>query len=205
MLLYCQLQSLWRNLSEIWIKILKLVIQKSFISIQIYRIGDYLAQTWKIAAPEENLTRSFLKGPWNFWKGFWSLHLQINAEYSNVQHTHAHSYNYIYIKLWDVITHACHNSAGRPSNEACMCNAIKYTTMDVITHIYIGPNLDQYVLVKQAIDCLQNQLCWLHCLVTILGLCSLSGRTSYSKISWSLEATKLDVIMTVTVWILTGI
>ena len=38
-----------------------------------------------------------------------------------------------------------------------------------------------------------------------LGLYSLNGKTSYHKISWSLEAARLDVIMTVSLWYLTGI
>ena len=37
------------------------------------------------------------------------------------------------------------------------------------------------------------------------GLYSLRGRTSYRKISWSLEATRLDVIMLVSLWNLTSI
>ena len=36
------------------------------------------------------------------------------------------------------------------------------------------------------------------------GLYSLSGKTSYRQISWSLEATRLDVIMVVWLWNLTG-
>ena len=36
------------------------------------------------------------------------------------------------------------------------------------------------------------------------GLYSLSRRTSYPKISWSLEAARLDVIMMVSLWNLTG-
>ena len=36
------------------------------------------------------------------------------------------------------------------------------------------------------------------------GLYSLSGKTSYREISWSLEATRLDVIMVVSLWHLTG-
>ena len=38
-----------------------------------------------------------------------------------------------------------------------------------------------------------------------LGLYSLSGRTSYRTISWSLEAARLGVIMIVSLWNLTGI
>ena len=37
-----------------------------------------------------------------------------------------------------------------------------------------------------------------------LGLYSLSGKTSYCKISWSLEADRLDVIIIVSFWNLTG-
>ena len=37
------------------------------------------------------------------------------------------------------------------------------------------------------------------------GLYSLSSKTSYRQISWSLEATKLDVLMIVSLWNLTGI
>ena len=37
------------------------------------------------------------------------------------------------------------------------------------------------------------------------GLYSLSGKTSYRQISWSLEATRLDVIMIISLWNLTGI
>ena len=39
----------------------------------------------------------------------------------------------------------------------------------------------------------------------MLGLCSLSGRTSYRQISWSLEAARLGVIIIVSLWNLTGI
>ena len=39
----------------------------------------------------------------------------------------------------------------------------------------------------------------------ILGLYSLSGKTSYRQISWSLEAARLSVIMIVSHWNLTGI
>ena len=37
-----------------------------------------------------------------------------------------------------------------------------------------------------------------------LGLYSLSGKTSYRQISWSLEAAGLDVAMVVSLWNLTG-
>ena len=37
------------------------------------------------------------------------------------------------------------------------------------------------------------------------GLYSLSGKTSYRQISWSLDATRLDVIMIISLWNLTGI
>ena len=37
-----------------------------------------------------------------------------------------------------------------------------------------------------------------------LGLYSLSGKTSYRQISWSLEAARLDVAMVVSLWNLTG-
>ena len=37
------------------------------------------------------------------------------------------------------------------------------------------------------------------------GLYSLSGKTSYRQISWSLEAARLDAIMIVSLWNLTGI
>ena len=40
--------------------------------------------------------------------------------------------------------------------------------------------------------------------IAIMGLYSLSGKTSYRQISWSLEATRLDVAMVVSLWILTG-
>ena len=35
---------------------------------------------------------------------------------------------------------------------------------------------------------------------TTLGLYSLSGKTSYRQISWSLEAARLDVAMVVSLW-----
>ena len=38
----------------------------------------------------------------------------------------------------------------------------------------------------------------------LLGLYSLSGKTSYRQISWSLEATRLNVIIVVSLWNLTG-
>ena len=38
----------------------------------------------------------------------------------------------------------------------------------------------------------------------IQGLYSLSGKTSYRQISWSLEAARLDVAMVVSLWNLTG-
>ena len=38
-----------------------------------------------------------------------------------------------------------------------------------------------------------------------LDLYSLSGKTSYRQISWSLEAARLDVLMIVSLWNLTGI
>ena len=37
-----------------------------------------------------------------------------------------------------------------------------------------------------------------------LGLYSLSGKTSYRQISWSLEAARLDVALVVSLWNLTG-
>ena len=40
--------------------------------------------------------------------------------------------------------------------------------------------------------------------LVIQGLYSLSGQTSYRKISWSLEAPRLDVIMILSLWNLTG-
>ena len=40
---------------------------------------------------------------------------------------------------------------------------------------------------------------------TTHGLYSLNGRTFYGKISWSLEAARLDVIIIVSLWKLTGI
>ena len=39
----------------------------------------------------------------------------------------------------------------------------------------------------------------------ILGLYSLSGKTSYRQITWRLEAARLDIIMIVSHWNLTGI
>ena len=39
----------------------------------------------------------------------------------------------------------------------------------------------------------------------ILGLYSLSGKTSYRQISWSLETARLDVIMIVSLWNLAGV
>ena len=41
-------------------------------------------------------------------------------------------------------------------------------------------------------------------LTAIKGLYSLSGKTSYSQISWSLEVARLDVAMAVSLWNLTG-
>ena len=43
------------------------------------------------------------------------------------------------------------------------------------------------------------------CYIPIQGIYSLSGRTSYRKISWSLEAARLGVIMIPSLWDLTGI
>ena len=43
------------------------------------------------------------------------------------------------------------------------------------------------------VNCMQN-----------LGLYSLSGKTSYHQISWSLEAARLDVAIIVSLWNLTG-
>ena len=43
-------------------------------------------------------------------------------------------------------------------------------------------------------------MCW-----QVQGLYSLSGKTSYRQISWSLEAARLGVIMIVSLWNLTGI
>ena len=40
--------------------------------------------------------------------------------------------------------------------------------------------------------------------VRLQGLYSLSGKTSYRQISWSLEATRLNVIIVVSLWNLTG-
>ena len=42
-------------------------------------------------------------------------------------------------------------------------------------------------------------------LVATLGFYSLSGKTSYRQILWSLEATRLDVTMVISFWNLTGI
>ena len=39
---------------------------------------------------------------------------------------------------------------------------------------------------------------------SILGLYSLSGKTSYRQISWSLEAARLDVAMVISLWNLTA-
>ena len=45
---------------------------------------------------------------------------------------------------------------------------------------------------------------WIMCdLFRKLGLYSLSGKTSYRKISWSLEAARLDVAMVASFWNLT--
>ena len=41
-------------------------------------------------------------------------------------------------------------------------------------------------------------------MINIQGLYSLSGKTSYRQISWSLEASRLDVAMVVSLWKLTG-
>ena len=45
---------------------------------------------------------------------------------------------------------------------------------------------------------------WIN-LIQCQGLYSLSGKTSYRQISWSLEAARLDVTMIVSLWNLTGI
>ena len=42
-------------------------------------------------------------------------------------------------------------------------------------------------------------------LSTFQGLYSLGGKTSYRQMSWSLEAARLDVIVIVSFWKLTGI
>ena len=62
---------------------------------------------------------------------------------------------------------------------------------------------------EQDIDVI-NLLCSIHILINhrrclALGLYSLSGKTSYRQISWSLEAARLSVIMIVSHWNLTGI
>ena len=48
------------------------------------------------------------------------------------------------------------------------------------------------------------QLKWIRRTRKGLGLYSLSGKTSYRQISWSLEAARLDVVMVVSLWNLTG-
>ena len=50
-----------------------------------------------------------------------------------------------------------------------------------------------------------NELQWLDHVAGYQRLYSLSGKTSYRQISWSLEATRLDVIIIVSLWNVTDI
>ena len=62
-------------------------------------------------------------------------------------------------------------------------------------------------LVFNSVDLSGNDLvcdCNVFSLYELLGLYSLSGKTSYRQISWSLEAARLDVAMVVSLWNLTG-
>ena len=53
--------------------------------------------------------------------------------------------------------------------------------------------------------CPQNvTMTWASWRLKSLGLYSLSGKTSYRQISWSLEAARLDVAMVVSLWNVTG-
>ena len=50
-----------------------------------------------------------------------------------------------------------------------------------------------------------NKYCLCQPAVHLQGLYSVSGKTSYRKISWSLEAARLNVTMLLSLWNLTGI
>ena len=50
-----------------------------------------------------------------------------------------------------------------------------------------------------------NKYCLCQPAVHLQGLYSVSGKTSYRKISWSLEAARLNVMMLLSLWNLTGI
>ena len=60
-------------------------------------------------------------------------------------------------------------------------------------------NTAKTMCVLQGIYCVSDEICQTH------GLYSLSGRTSCRKISWSLEAARLDIIMIISLLNLTGI
>ena len=73
--------------------------------------------------------------------------------------------------------------------------------------IYLSPNIDKLAnkVHKHGVWTLKLTSLWRIEQYQVLGLYSLSCKTSYRQISWSLEATRLDVLIIISLWNLTGI
>ena len=76
-----------------------------------------------------------------------------------------------------------------------------YFKWEVMLYCVYCPILNKVFLLLLLLEFDPN--CWI--VLEIPGLYSLSGKTSYRQVSWSLEATRLDVMIIVSPWNLTGI
>ena len=93
-----------------------------------------------------------------------------------------------------------------------MNTAMFYSVPPLVSIIsFISHNVENIALQISATYTVQDKSAWLNngsikwnAAKRTLGLYSLSGRTSYRNISWSLEAAKLDVIMIESLWNLTS-
>ena len=82
---------------------------------------------------------------------------------------------------------------------------------DISAALLISTTLRKIFIISSVLQAFCHQhyllICGGHCStsrMSDLGLYSLSGKTSYCQISWSLEAARLDVAMVVSLWNLTG-
>ena len=122
-------------------------------------------------------------------------------------------------RLWPIFSRAAllqwrhngHDSVSNHQPHDCLLNRLfrhrsKKTSKLRVTGICAGnsPGTGEFPA-QMASNAENGSIWWRHHVIGTHGLCSLSGRMSYRKISRRLDATRLDVIMTVTFWNLTGI
>ena len=116
-------------------------------------------------------------------------------------------YSYIFIECviqffptqeWN-ISYKC----GQPNHIVKFVSVTRYTFFRHIDDINVLSNYGtMWISLKSMYTSAELSILFTFCCV--LGLYSLSGKTSYRQISWSLEAARLGVIIIAPLWNLTG-